>query len=134
MRWGETLDEVVHALQESLSMGSAPRIQLAVAVILVDLAEVDNAFVKEERDYILLRLRTVFRLSEADCRALMARARDIVQACEVQDSLAAGLRIDMPVEQRQAILEYMDQVMVADHIALDLERRLSERYRRLLGV
>lgn len=134
MSLNDTWNQIVRVIEEKFGVGTTPRIQLALAVILVDLALVDNAFVEEEKSYITSKIRQYFNLSPEAALRLQAQAKDVVMACELQDLLAAGLRVDLPLEERQAINQFMEELVLADRVKVDLEQRLIERYRRLLGL
>ncbi len=118
---------------------SAPRpdehvLQLAAAVLLVEVMRADTHIGPTEREAVNAALREKFALSEAESRDLATLARETAHRATDFHAFTSVLneRLDLP--QRIRLIELMWQVAYADGHLADHERHLLWRVGDLLHV
>lgn len=114
--------------------GSEHAVQLAVAVMLVEVMRADPTFHTGEREAVLTGLRAHFSLAEDEAARLAELAE--VTAREATDLFAYTSRIDahFDMPQKIAMIEQMWRVAYADGHLGEHERHVMWRIADLLHV
>ena len=102
--------------------------QIALAVILMDLAIVDNEINDEEILYIKHQLMNHFSVTLKECEELLGSARKVVSDNELQDDFAITLSEILSVEEKGNVIAFMKVLMQADNATRDTEVKLLDRY------
>lgn len=123
-------------LPESASLAKPDdhALQLAAAVLLVEVMRADTNVGQAERDAVHAALREKFDLTEAESRDLSTLARETARQATDFHAFTSVLneRLDLP--QRIRLIELMWQVAYADGHLADDERHLLWRVGDLLHV
>lgn len=123
-------------LPESASLAKPDdhALQLAAAVLLVEVMRADTNVGQVERDAVHAALREKFDLTEAESRDLSTLARETARQATDFHAFTSVLneRLDLP--QRIRLIELMWQVAYADGHLADDERHLLWRVGDLLHV
>ncbi len=114
--------------------GSADRLQLATAALLVEAAEMDADFGAEERAKITELVERRFGLSAAESQALLQAARDKVEQSVEVFGFTREIKNAFSPEERIEMMEMLWEVAYADGELHDLEASLMRRLAGLLHV
>ncbi len=108
-------------------------LELALTVILVDLASSDQNF--EQREYIAIGagLRRLFGESN-DLQALVNRAQLALANLRGTQNFADLLRASLSEDERHVVAEIIDSVIGADGIEDGFEQYLRLKYRNMLDI
>lgn len=109
-------------------------VKLALSVMLVDLARVDEVFSNEEHYFIQERLCEYFSISKDQAYSLIEKASKIVEENIEQEKFAEMLKNNLTPVEREEIITIMRSLIVADSEVNPLEKNLLQRYKNLLGV
>lgn len=112
----------------------AGKTALAYAVLLVDLALVDQRFSIREHAFVKSKLREVLGLSLDEVYALIDRADEIVRETDHADTYAMHLSEVLSAELREQLVVVLDELLHVDGRAGSFETGLRDRYQMLLGV
>ncbi len=107
--------------------------RLAVAVVLLESARVDDKLMDSERELIKKQLEHRFGISAAEASALEERAEHR-ESKEVIDRYTEVLTRELSVAQREFLLTLCWSVIAADHRIVDAESQFAVRLRQLLGL
>lgn len=110
------------------------RYQQAMAVVMVDIALVDNDFSYAEHGFILSKLSDKFGLDKDRRYALIQEAEAIVHESKDIDSYGKVLRDLISCDERESIIHTLDQLSYIDNERSTYETKLRQRYERLLAV
>lgn len=109
-------------------------LELALAVLLVDLASCDQQFDADEYRTIAAGMQRVFGTAPNDVRKLVSQARLVLANLRGTSAFADLLREQLSVEERQAIMAVVDEVVAADGREDGFETYLRHKIGDLLGV
>jgi uncharacterized tellurite resistance protein B-like protein len=116
------------------SSGPADKVQLAAVALLVEAAQMDDAFGPEERTKIVELVESRFGLSAAESRELVRAASATVdQAVEVF-GFTREIKNAFSPDERVEMMEMLWEVAYADGVLHDLEASLMRRLAGLLHV
>ena len=130
----EFFESLVAPSPASAPQAAAHALQLATAVMLVEVMRADATFAAEERAAVLAALRVKFGLTEDEAQRLAELAE--AAARQASDLFAFTSRIDeaFSMEQKIQMVELLWQVAYADgHLAAH-ERQVMWRIADLLHV
>lgn len=130
----ELFESLVAPAPAAPSQAAAHTLQLATAVMLVEVMRADATFAAEERTAVLAALRTKFGLGDDEAQRLAELAE--ATARQATDFFAFTSRIDeaFSMEQKIRMIELLWQVAYADgHLAAH-ERQVMWRIADLLHV
>lgn len=121
--------------QLSRSKGKVPQkeLELALTIILVDLASIDSNFEPREYQTISLGLRRLFGNSR-DIKALVNRAQLALANLRGTQEFAELLRDNLSEEQRLSVIDIIEEVIGADGLQDGFELYLKHKYAKLLGI
>ncbi len=109
-------------------------IELAYAVLMIDLALVDNNFNKNEHEFVKVTLGKLFNLSLDEVYKLMDDAQQIVTENHDADDFACHLKNSLHAEKREELVGILDNLLAVDGRRNSFEIDLRDRYQMLLGV
>ena len=109
-------------------------LELALTVLLVDLASCDQNFEPQEYQVISNGLMRIFGTSKSNVQSLVNRAQSTLQNLRGVDRFGAMLRQNLTDEEKRATLEIIDEVIQSDGITDGFEVYLREKFCDLLGL
>ncbi|QFI37927.1 TerB family tellurite resistance protein [Moritella marina ATCC 15381] len=109
-------------------------VRMSLAVILVDLACIDNDFCDDEHKYIKNKLCSYFKITLDESYVLIEKATNIAEHNLSQDSFAEYLKQNISAEAREDMLKIMNEIVWADSEFVSFEKRLKTRFAKILGV
>lgn len=109
-------------------------IELAVIVILVDLASSDSNFDSREFMTICIGMQRLFGISQSDVTKLISQANQILAGMRGVDKFATLLKETLDEEKREQVLEVIKNVIAADGKVDDMEVYLQHKFQSLLGL
>ena len=93
---------------------SDSQLQLALTVMLVDLASIDQNFDVSEYNTISQGLHRVFGTTKQEVQSLVNQANLVLANLRGTSRFAELLKKEMDIGQRKAIMEIIDEVIGAD--------------------
>ncbi len=121
-------------LKEEQYLADLKEYQLALTVVLVDMAMVDNDFDYKEHSFILNQITQRFALSKDDVYALINEAESIITQNDDIDSYGRALQKFINAEERETVMILLDKLIMIDSERNPYEIKLRQRYEKLLGV
>lgn len=109
-------------------------LELALTVLLVDLAGCDQRFDIQEYNVIQNGLRRVFGTSKTEVTALINQANQTLKNLRGSGRFASTLKESLDANQRQTIMEVIEDVISADGVEDGFETYLRHKFADLLGV
>lgn len=106
----------------------------ALTLILVELASADHNFAVEERTTIVNGIQRVFGTPAREVNDLIEQAEAKLSNFRGTDDVAVLLRDHLSSEERQQILEVINQVIDADGVQDGFEIYHRMRIQQLLGL
>ena len=113
---------------------SQRELEVALTVLLVDLASCDDDFDPREYQMLSNGLRRVFGTAKHEVQALVNQAKLAIANLRGTNKFAALLRDNLDEEKRRAILEVIDDVIMVDGVEDGFETYLRCKYADLLGL
>lgn len=110
------------------------RLDLAVAVLLVEMARADHDHAEVEQQEITRQLETAFRLDPAEARGLLAEARGAVEHSVSLHEFTRTLHDGMDYAEKQRVVEMLWEVALADSSLDRYEDYLVGKVAELLYV
>lgn len=109
-------------------------LELALVVILVDLASCDQNFDSEEFQVISRGMRRVFGTQKTDILELIQRAQGVISNLRGTASFAQLLRDNTSSTQKELIAQLIEEVIAADGVEDGFETYLRAKYYEILGI
>ncbi|MCB0311220.1 MAG: TerB family tellurite resistance protein [Bdellovibrionales bacterium] len=109
-------------------------LELALAVILVDLASCDQKFQPDEYQAIVNGLRRVFGSDRSSVSALVNRSKLALANLRGSGDFSSMLRDNLNEAEKQLVMEIIDELILADGKIDGFERYFRTRYAQALGV
>ncbi len=109
-------------------------LEVALSVLLVELAGCDQNFDIQEYNIIQNGLRRVFGTSKAEVTALINQANQTLKNLRGTSRFAGMLKENLDPAQRQVIMEVIEDVISADGVEDGFETYLRHKFADLLGV
>jgi uncharacterized tellurite resistance protein B-like protein len=116
------------------SMDESRALQLATAVLLVEVMRCDSNFAATERAATEKALRTTFALSDAELARLMAQAEQTAQGANDYFRFTSAMNEQFTQPQKIQVVELMWRVAYADGILDENEHHLISKIAGLLHV
>lgn len=113
---------------------SRKNIEIALTVLLVDLASCDQAFSPKEYQVISSALRRMFGISHDAVSALVNQANQIIAGLRGTSEFAETIRDEMTLEERKTIMKIIDEMIMADGKVDAFEEYLRQRFITLLQI
>ncbi len=109
-------------------------LELALTVLLVDLASCDDKFQPEEYHMIANGLRRLFGTSKHQVQALVNQSTQVLRNLRGTSTFATLLKDNLSEEERFAIMEVIEDMINADGVVDGFEVYLRHKISSLLGV
>lgn len=109
-------------------------LEVALTVLLVDLAGCDQNFDMQEYNLIQNGLRRVFGTSKTEVTALINQANLTLKNLRGSSRFATLLKDSLDAQQRAVIMEVVEDVIHADGVEDGFETYLRHKFASLLGV
>lgn len=106
----------------------------ALAVVLVDIALVDNEFGYDEHDFILTYFTREYGLSKTEIYGLIEKAKEVIASEKDIDNYGRVLHDELSIEERESLMAAIDELLHSDSEKDRYEELLRARYEKLLGV
>lgn len=120
-------------LVENLSQDDQPSSELAICVLLVDLALIDGNFEARESEFLynaLIRLG----LSEQEISNLIQQSKNLITSFRGPHSFANFLKSEYPLEKRKEIADLLNKMIIADEKKDGFEVYLLNKLTDILEV
>jgi uncharacterized tellurite resistance protein B-like protein len=108
-------------------------LELALAVLLVDLASCDQNFEQQEYQVISNGLKRMFGTGKSDVQALVNQANTVLKNLRGTSRFAEMLKDNLSHEERQHVMELINEVIDADGQEDGFETYLRHKFAKLLG-
>lgn len=133
----DLLDQLTRGLDNAASLPDAERehtLQLATAVLLVEVMRADPAMKEAERDAVLLALREKFALADDELARLLDLAHETARTTYDYQRFTSRLNEHFTQEQKIRVIEAMWSVAFADQHLDAHEQHLISKVAGLLHV
>lgn len=133
----DLLDQLSRSLDNAGSLPPAERehtLQLATAVLLVEVMRADPAVSEAERDAVLVALRRKFALGEDELARLLELAHDTARTAYDYQRFTGSLNEHFTQEQKIRVVEAMWEVAYADQHLDAHEHHVISKVAGLLHV
>ncbi len=117
-----------------LPQSNKRELELALAVLLVDLASSDQNFDMSEYNTIATGLQRIFGTKPSEIQALINQANLVIKNLRGTSKFAQLLRDSLDQEERDHVMSVIDEVISADGIEDGFETYLRHKFADLLGV
>ncbi|MBX7143908.1 MAG: TerB family tellurite resistance protein [Oligoflexia bacterium] len=109
-------------------------LELALAVLLVDLASCDQNFEMREYNIIQNGLRRIFGTTKDEVTKLINQANTTLKNLRGSSRFAAQLKENLDENARKAIFEVIEEVIAADGVEDGFETYMRHKFADLLGI
>jgi len=116
------------------SKADKKQLELAVSVLLVDLASCDQSFDPEEYQVISMGLMRLFGTSKTEVTNLVNQAKVQLANMRGVSRFAATLTESLSKDERREIMEVIDEVIMADGEEDGFETYVRNKLKGLLGL
>jgi uncharacterized tellurite resistance protein B-like protein len=132
----DSLLDQMKALQNPKATRSARPIdvQLATAMILVEVASSDHMIDRFEKSVIHNGLKSIFRISDENAAGLLAKARSALSSMRSSSSEASMLKDHLDSATKRAVANTIDTLIRCNGVVDTMEVYLRQRFRALLGL
>lgn len=110
------------------------QLELALTVLLVDLAACDDKFQPEEYQLIANGLRRMFGTTKHQVQALVNQATQVLRNLRGTSSFAQQLKDNLSEDERIAIMDIVEEMIHADGVIDGFEIYLRQKIGDLLGI
>jgi len=132
----ENLLDSMKALQKQKPGKQARHIdvQLATAMILVEVASSDHIIDRFEKSVIHNSLKAMFRISDENAAGLLAKSRSALSSMRSSSAEASMLKDHLDASTKQAVANTIDTLIRCNGVVDTMEVYLRNRFRSLLGL
>lgn len=132
----ESLLDQVEALKNKKMNKSSQHIdvQLATAIVLVEVASSDHMIDRFEKSVIHNGLKSIFRISDENAAGLVAKARSALASMRSSSAEASILKDHLDVATKKAVANTIDTLIKCNGVVDSMEIYLRQRFRSLLGL
>lgn len=109
-------------------------VQLATAMILVEVASSDHMIDRFEKSVIHSGLKSIFRISDENAAGLLAKARSALSSMRSSSAEASMLKDYLDPSTKRAIANTIDTLIRCNGVVDTMEVYLRHRFRSLLGL
>lgn len=128
------LFEALRAPAAAAEPAGEHRLQLATAVLLVEVMRADQALGSAERDAVLAALRGKFGLADDELERLFELAHDTARSATDYFAFTSRINEDFDMAQKLWMIEQMWRVAYADGTLAAHENHLMRRIAELLHI
>jgi uncharacterized tellurite resistance protein B-like protein len=124
------------ALQSQKGSKSSKHIdvQLATAILLVEVASSDHMIDRFEKSVIHNSLKSIFRISDENAAGLLAKARSALSSMRSSSADASMLKDHLDPATKRAVANTIDSLIRCNGVVDSMEVYLRQRFRSLLGL
>ncbi len=119
--------------QEKIGV-SVQELELALTVLLVDLASCDQNFDQDEYQIISQGLMRVFGTSKEGISKLVNQANLVIANLRGTTKFAELLRDNLDSEKKSVVMEVIDEIIAADGVEDGFETYLRSKLCGILGI
>lgn len=133
----KSLLDQMKAFQQSQKSGKAPKhidVQLATAMILVEVASSDHTIDRFEKSVIHNSLKAIFRISDESAAGLFTKARSALSSMRSSSAEASMLKDVLDQSTKRAVANTIDTLIRCNGVVDTMEVYLRQRFRSLLGL
>lgn len=132
----DSLIDQMRALQNQKGTKSSKHIdvQLATAIILVEVASSDHMIDRFEKSVIHNSLKSIFRISDESASGLLAKARSALSSMRSSSAEASLLKDSLDITTKRAVANTIDTLIRCNGVVDSMEVYLRHRFRSLLGL
>lgn len=134
MPFKSLLEQLRHAPALAPAWQPFPRKELAVAVLMIEAAQIDRRMSQEERVVVARLVRERFALPDGEAACLLKLAMGEFAAALDDWVFTLAVRENFPEDEREDILEMIWEVVYADRKLERLEDLFMQRMVESLGV
>ncbi|RMD86622.1 MAG: hypothetical protein D6808_02930 [Candidatus Dadabacteria bacterium] len=109
-------------------------LEFAAAVLLVDLASIDQNFDMVEYQAIVNGLNRIFGTTHEEVQEMVNRANRVLKQLRGTSRFGELLRKNLPETERKAIMDLINEVIMADGKEDGYEIYLREKFKEMLGL
>jgi uncharacterized tellurite resistance protein B-like protein len=109
-------------------------IQLATAIVLLEVASSDHIVDRFEKSVIHNGLKSIFRLSDQAVAGLLTRAKSSLSSMRSSSADASMLKDLLDPSTKRAVASLMDSLIRCNGVVDSMEVYLRQRFRSLLGL
>jgi len=109
-------------------------VQLATAIILVEVASSDHMIDRFEKSVIHNSLKAIFRISDENAAGLLAKARSALSSMRSSSAEASMLKDHLDPATKRAVANTIDTLIRCNGVIDSMEVYLRQRFRSLLGL
>jgi uncharacterized tellurite resistance protein B-like protein len=109
-------------------------VQLATAMILVEVASSDHMIDRFEKSVIHNSLKSIFRISDENAVGLLAKARSALSSMRSSSAEASMLKDHLDPATKRAVANTIDTLIRCNGVIDSMEVYLRQRFRSLLGL
>ena len=109
-------------------------IELATAVVLVEVAASDERITKIELAIVHAGLKNLFGISDEAVAALIAQAKNSIRSLRSSGSFAELLREHLDAPSKKLVGKIIDDLISCDGAIQGFEGFLRQRFRSMLGL
>ncbi len=130
----DLFDKLAAAATDADPQGAEHTLQLATAVMLVEVMRADTTFHADERNAVRSALRDQFQLADDECARLAELAEDAARDATDLFSYTSRINDHFDMPQKLRMVEHLWRVAYADGHLSDHERHVLWRIADLLHV
>ncbi len=120
-------------LLDELGAGRSVTRELAIAVLVSEIALCDHSFDKREYDYLFSYFKEHFGLQDGEIRNLIQHGSLLMASLQTTEQFAQHLMDTSNEAERKDLLNMVKGLISVDHLEHGFELYLFERLERLLG-
>jgi uncharacterized tellurite resistance protein B-like protein len=109
-------------------------VQLATAIVLVEVASSDHMVDRFERSVIITGLKSIFKISDETASGLIAKARSALASMRSSSAEASLLKDHLDPATKRAVANTIDTLIKCNGVVDSMEVYLRHRFRMLLGL
>lgn len=133
----DSLLDQMKALQQNQKTGKPHKhidVQLATAMILVEVASSDHMIDRFEKSVIHNSLKSIFRISDENAAGLLSKARSALSSMRSSSAEASMLKDVLDQATKRAVANTIDTLIKCNGVVDTMEVYLRNRFRSLLGL
>ncbi|MCB0339034.1 MAG: TerB family tellurite resistance protein [Bdellovibrionales bacterium] len=127
-------DQTFHKCPRVRSRAKRHNVELAVAILLVDLATIDQNFEMQEYNVIVDGLRRLFGTTPRDVSALINQAQLVIANLRGTAKFAELLKEELTHAEKTSVLSVINEVIDADGERDGFELYLLNKFTDILGL
>jgi uncharacterized tellurite resistance protein B-like protein len=109
-------------------------IQVATAVVLLEIASSDNVIDKFEKSVIHNGLKSIFKISDQTAISVIQKARNALSTMRSSSTDASMLKDILDPTTKRAVATLIDSLIRCNGVVDTMEVYLRQRFRSLLGL